>query len=65
MAAGEHGAAFGAARLARMAATGETPEMVCEPPRHEETVIPDPALAAAYVDRIEQYRRAAGAALPG
>ena len=33
LAAGEHGGAFGAARLARMAVTGETPGAVCTPPK--------------------------------
>ena len=56
LAAGEHGGAFGAARLARMAVTGETPEAVCTPPAREETVIPDPALADAYTRRLAQYR---------
>jgi xylulokinase len=56
LAAGEHGAAFGAARLARMAVTGEAPETVCTPPAREETISPDPALAAAYGTRIAQYR---------
>jgi xylulokinase len=56
LAAGEHGAAFGAARLARMAFTGETPEAVCTPPTREETIAPEPALAAAYADRLVQFR---------
>lgn len=53
---GEHGAAFGAARLARMAATGEPPEAVCIPPERAETMFPDPALADAYAPQIERYR---------
>ncbi len=57
LAAGEHGGAFGAARLARMAVTGEAPELVCTPPEREETVLPDPALADAYAARIERYRQ--------
>jgi xylulokinase len=56
LAAGEHGAAFGAARLARMAVTGETPEAVCVPSAWEETIVPDPDLAEAYTSRIAQYR---------
>jgi len=56
LAAGEHGAAFGAARLARMAVTGEAPETVCTPPARAETISPDPVLAAAYGTRIAQYR---------
>jgi xylulokinase len=56
LAAGETGGAFGAARLARMAVTGEAPETGCAPPPREETVVPDPALAAAYAARLAQYR---------
>ncbi len=56
LAEGENGGAFGAARLARMAVTGEVPEAVCLPPERAETISPDPALAAAYAGRIEQYR---------
>ena len=53
---GEHGGAFGAARMARMAATGEPPAAVCTPPPTAETIEPDPALAAAYQDRLHTYR---------
>jgi xylulokinase len=53
---GEHGPAFGAARLARMAVTGEAPDAVCTPPARAETIVPEPALAAAYASRIAQYR---------
>jgi xylulokinase len=53
---GEHGAASGAARLARMAVTGEAPDAICTPPARAETVLPDGALAAAYPGRIAQYR---------
>ena len=56
LADGEHGGAFGAARLGRMAATGESPEAVCLPPARAETIMPDPELAAAYASRIESYR---------
>jgi xylulokinase len=54
--AGEHGSAFGAARLARMAVTLEVPESVCTRSTGAETVLPDPALADAYASRIAQYR---------
>jgi xylulokinase len=54
--AGEHGGAFGAARLARMAVTGEAPEAVCVAAAREETFLPDPALAEAYAAGIAQYR---------
>jgi xylulokinase len=53
---GEHSAAFGAARLARMAVTSEAPEAVCIPSTDAEIVLPDPALADAYDLRIAQYR---------
>jgi len=57
LADGEHGGAFGAARLARLAVTGEDPADICTPPTRIETIAPDPGLAAAYADRIERYRR--------
>ncbi len=57
-AAGEHGAALGAARLGRMAATGEDPAVVCRPPAIAETIDPVPALVAAYAGRYEQFRAA-------
>nr|WP_294519348.1 xylulokinase [uncultured Rhodopila sp.] len=56
LADGETGAAFGAARLARMAVTGEAPAVVCTPPARAETILPDPALADAYAGRIARYR---------
>jgi xylulokinase len=56
VAAGEHIGGFGAARLARMAATGESPETVCPPPDRVETVLPDAGLAAEYQGWIAKYR---------
>ena len=56
LAAGELGGAFGAARLARLAATGETAESVCTPPARAETVEPDPVLAEAYASHLPRYR---------
>lgn len=53
---GERGGAFGAARLARMAATGEAPAEVCTPPQRIETIAPDPALTSAYAERHARYR---------
>ncbi len=58
---GEHGGAFGAARLARMAATGDSPEKVCTPPVRGTTVQPNPTLATAYARRLEVYRSARSA----
>ena len=53
---GETGAAFGAARLARLAATGEDPATICTPPNRLARIEPDPALSAAYADRLARYR---------
>ncbi|QFR32973.1 xylulokinase [Ancylobacter sp. TS-1] len=53
---GERGGAFGAARLARMAATGESPAQICLPPRRIETIRPDPELQHAYAERHALYR---------
>ena len=53
---GETGGAFGAARLARMAATGESPTDICRPPRRIETIAPDPALQRAYAEKHALYR---------
>ncbi len=47
------GAAFGAARLARCA-VGEPPSFAAPPVR--ETLYPDPALAAAYAERLPAFR---------
>ena len=56
LAAGEHGGAFGAARLARMAVTGEAPGAVCTPAARATMIRPEPDLAAAYAERMAQYR---------
>lgn len=53
---GERGGAFGAARLARMAATGESPDAICLPPRRVETIDPNPVLQQAYAERHALYR---------
>jgi xylulokinase len=54
---GETGAAFGAARLGRLAVTGEAIDAVCTPPRRVETFEPEPALADAYAERLRQWRK--------
>jgi len=55
----EAGAAFGAARLARLACTGESPEAVCTPPSGEADIFtPHPARAAAYAGRYAIWQRA-------
>lgn len=51
------GPAFGVARLARLAVTGEAPETVCTCPHVMDTIQPDPELSKAYAPRIEQFRR--------
>jgi xylulokinase len=52
----DKGPAFGAARLARLAVTGEAPEEVCIAPIILETVEPDPQLTELYNPRIESFR---------
>jgi len=52
----DKGPAFGAARLARLATTGEAPELVCSAPAILETIEPEPRLVERYVPRIEHFR---------
>ncbi|WP_230532247.1 xylulokinase [Microvirga roseola] len=52
----EKGPAFGAARLARLAVTGEPIETVCTAPAVIETVEPQPSLVEAYAPRVEAFR---------
>lgn len=56
LAHGEQGGAFGAARLARLAVTGEDVAAVCLPPERVETIAPDDALQAAYGAVLPRYR---------
>jgi xylulokinase len=56
LADGEHGGAFGAARLGRLAATGEDPVVLCTPPRRLAAIEPVPALQEAYQARLARYR---------
>ena len=56
LADGETGVAFGAARLARLAFTGEDPAVVCTPSARVATVLPDPTLVAAYGPLLARYR---------
>ena len=60
----EAGPAFGAARLARLAATGEDPASVCDKPKITAEIAPDPALAAAYAERLLKFRSLYGALSP-
>jgi xylulokinase len=53
---GDFGAAFGAARLGLIAATGADPFAVCTAPDTAETIEPDAALANAYSDAYLRYR---------
>jgi xylulokinase len=59
-AAGDYGAAFGAARLGQMAATGAGAE-IATPPAIARTVEPDAALAPAFDDAHARFRIAYGA----
>ncbi len=56
MRGGETGPALGAARLARMAATGEAPEAVCTPPEIADATAPEPKLAAAFARQRERFK---------
>jgi xylulokinase len=55
-AGGEHGPAFGAARLARLAVAGEAPAAVCTAPPVEAVVEPDATLRDRYASRLETFR---------
>jgi xylulokinase len=61
---GDKGPAFGAARLARLAHTGESVETVCTPPPVLDVTGPDADLAEAYRDRLESFRRLYSALKP-
>jgi xylulokinase len=54
---GEVGAALGAARLGRLAATGEDPAEVCSRPRRLATFMPRTPAVAAYDEAYHQWRR--------
>ena len=53
----EKGPAFGAARLARLAFTGEMASDVCTKPPILDVLEPDPALHEAYAERFERFRQ--------
>ncbi|WP_176082893.1 xylulokinase [Martelella sp. HB161492] len=53
---GDFGAAFGAARLGLIAATGADPVDVCTPPATAETILPEPGLTAAFEAAYQRYR---------
>ncbi len=56
-AASDFGAAFGAARLGMMAATGDT--TIATPPPIQATIDPDPRLAPAFAEAHDRYKTAA------
>jgi xylulokinase len=60
--AGEHGAVLGAARVGRLAATGEAPEIVCTAPNRVQTFEPDPVLTERYGYAFQAYRELARSA---
>ena len=53
---GDFGAAFGAARLGLIAATGADPLAVCTAPATDATIEPDAGLGGAYADAYQRYR---------
>lgn len=55
LAGAEHGPALGAARLARMACTGEDPLAVCRKPPVARTFMPDENARRRHQDRIGQF----------
>ena len=56
--AGDVGAGFGAARLARLAATGESVADVCTPPKVSRTIEPDTAQTDGFDEQHERYCKA-------
>ncbi|HEX6011191.1 MAG TPA: xylulokinase [Geminicoccaceae bacterium] len=56
-AGGEHGPAFGAARLARLALTGEAPAEVCGKPAVAAVIEPDGGRVPAYQGQGDRFRR--------
>jgi len=55
MRGGEIGPALGAARLARLAATGEPPEAVCRPPEIADVTEPESKLADAFAGQRKRF----------
>ncbi|MDO5706182.1 MAG: FGGY-family carbohydrate kinase, partial [Paracoccus sp. (in: a-proteobacteria)] len=53
---GDFGAAFGAARLGMMAATGADPASICTPPRIAAEITPDATQRPAFADALARYR---------
>jgi xylulokinase len=55
---GDFGAAFGAARLGLIAATGADPVVVCTAPKTDSTIDPVRDLTGAYDEAYQRYRKA-------
>jgi xylulokinase len=53
---GDFGAAFGAARLGLIAATGADPFSICTPPLTERTILPDASLVDAFTNHYQKYK---------
>jgi xylulokinase len=64
MKGGETGPAYGAARLARMAATGETPEAVCVKPEIADVTEPEPKFVDLFARQRERFTALYGAVKP-
>ena len=56
MQAGETGPALGAARLARMASTGEPPEAVCAAPEIADVTAPEQRLAEGFAKQRVRFK---------
>jgi xylulokinase len=59
---GDLGAAFGAARLGMVAASGADPLEICTPPQIETTIEPETGLRAAFEDAYARFRGLGAAA---
>jgi xylulokinase len=64
MKGGKTGPAYGAARLARMAATGEPAETVCRKPEIADVTEPDPDLAEKFAKQRARFTALYGAVKP-
>jgi xylulokinase len=53
---GEAGPAYGAARLARLALTGEKPEAVCTAPAVDHIIAPEADWSERYDKKLSLYR---------
>ena len=54
---GDVGPAFGGARLAKLAVTGDAPETVCQVPQIEKSITPDQNLSEIYAAKRERFQR--------